>query len=99
MTATTTQPSVRVALGDGSRGFGAPATPAGTDTVVMGRAIAAGAIDGNASPDFAIVNEAGTVVQILLNDTAVAPAAGDCRRRSVANSCCSASTSPSAFSR
>jgi hypothetical protein len=79
VTATTTQPAVRVALGDGSRGFGEPMTPAGTGTVVMGRAIAVGAIDDNASPDLAIVNEAGTVVQILLDDTAGAPAcAGDC---------------------
>ncbi len=79
VTATGNSPALRVAAGAGARGFGAPAVPAGIDAVGVGRAVVAGAVDGDAKLDLAIVSDAGDAVQILLNTTVAAPrCAGDC---------------------
>lgn len=75
----TARPTLSVAMGDGSGGFGAPATPLGSEPIGTGRVLVAGFIDGDERPDLAVVSDAGDAVLVALNTTDSAPGcAGDC---------------------
>ena len=77
--ATGATPPLRVAFGDGSRGFGALESPAGLDAIGVARTVVAGAIDADSRPDLALVSDLGDAVQILVNATTAAPGCGgDC---------------------